>query len=222
VFHPPPAGFVEVKISGPMSRAEGTVATHSDSDGHEIPENRKKMKSPSRLKLQAPAGPVGSAEAKTVPERSMAAHSDGDAHDTPLIAGSTKLGGEDCGGAGRFVFVQAPPPPAGLVLVTTFPPESPATQNDAVGQEIPPSPEGSIFTGGAKLSGPAASAGEAVNPATPIAKNAAGPARRQRRAKDFRHELRFNPTPLSQALSRSRATVHPPRAGCKLAPLSLR
>ena len=110
----PALGSVKVKTS---PKSGSSVATHSDTDGHEIP-----LKTvPGLAVFQALAPPVGSVAVTVFSPKSNATHSDpAGSHDTPSrgLVPST------------FVGVQALAPPVGSVEVTTFPSLSTATHND--------------------------------------------------------------------------------------------
>jgi hypothetical protein len=119
-----PAGFVEVTIWFPSR------PTHSDSVGHDTPEEGALA---GVEEIQAFAPPAGRREVKTPPPPS-ARQNEADWQDTADIPMHEKADRQET--AETWLDRQAWAPPAGCVEVMRFPALSPATHNDSDGQEI--------------------------------------------------------------------------------------
>jgi hypothetical protein len=125
----PPVGSVEVKMSSTKpSPVLWSTPTHSNSVGHESPDRTPGLSpfdgSPTSLQALRPA--VGSVETRRFSSRSPATQKCADRQDTIVSGLSVSMRARS----------QLRRPRVGWLEVRTFPFESTAAQNEAVGQEI--------------------------------------------------------------------------------------
>jgi hypothetical protein len=109
-----------------------SMATHSDTDGHETPAKPVDSVPSTCASVHAPPPPAGSVEVSTSPFSLTATHSDTDGPDTPARRRPTPSTTP-----GRLISaaVHCEPPPIGSDEVTTCPASSTATHSEIDGHE---------------------------------------------------------------------------------------